>query len=48
MIEMCGKLYKSNPELRFRCLIFRLGFISSSRTFILMKVYTFIRAYKIE
>ena len=32
MIEICGKLDKSNTLHRFRCVIFRSGFISSSRT----------------
>ena len=31
MIQICGKLNKSNTKLRFRCVIFRSGFISSSR-----------------
>ena len=31
-MEICGKLDKSNTKLKFSCAIFRLGFISSSRT----------------
>ena len=31
MIEICGKLDKSNTQLRFRHVIFHLGFISSSQ-----------------
>ena len=31
-IEICGKLDKSNTQLRSRCVIFRLRFISSTQT----------------
>ena len=31
MIEICGKLDKSNTQLKFRCVIFRLARTSSDR-----------------